>query len=297
MARFGTVLTAMITPFDQAGELDYDVTGRLAQWLVAQGNQGVVVAGTTGESPTITHAEQVRLFQVVRQAVSVPVVAGVGSNSTRESLELAEAAAEARVDGLLVVTPYYNRPSQAGLTAHFRAVAEATDLPVMLYDIPVRTGRKIETETLLDLAHTVPNIVALKDAAANPAETARLIAEAPAHFEVYSGDDSLTLPLLSVGAVGLVGVCTHWCAAEMAEMVAAYQKGDVDRARQLNTLMLDSYDFETGLAAPNPVPSKAMLRTLGWAVGECRPPMGPTPDGLEERARSVYAHLEQARSA
>jgi 4-hydroxy-tetrahydrodipicolinate synthase len=297
MARFGTVLTAMITPFDQAGELDYDVAGRLAQWLVAQGNQGVVVAGTTGESPTITHAEQVRLFQVVRQTVSVPVVVGVGSNSTRESLELAEAAAEARVDGLLVVTPYYNRPSQAGLTAHFRAVAEATDLPVMLYDIPVRTGRKIETETLLDLAHTVPNIVALKDAAANPAETARLIAEAPAHFEVYSGDDSLTLPLLSVGAVGLVGVCTHWCAAEMAEMVAAYQKGDVDRARQLNTLMLDSYDFETGLAAPNPVPSKAMLRTLGWAVGECRPPMGPTPDGLEERARSVYAHLEQARSA
>lgn len=297
MARFGSVLTAMITPFDKAGELDYDVAARLARWLVEQGNQGLVVAGTTGESPTITHAEQVRLFQVVRDAVTVPVVAGVGSNSTRESLELAEAAAEARVDGLLVVTPYYNRPSQAGLTAHFKQVAAVADLPVMLYDIPVRTGRKIETETLLELAHTVPNIVALKDAAGNPAETAKLIAKAPAHFEVYSGDDSLTLPLLSVGAVGVVGVCTHWCAAEMAEMVAAYHKGDVERARQLNTLMLDSYDFETGLAAPNPVPSKAMLRALGWAVGECRPPMGPTPEGLEDRARSVYAQLEQARSA
>ncbi|MEA3215095.1 MAG: 4-hydroxy-tetrahydrodipicolinate synthase [Acidimicrobiia bacterium] len=297
MARFGAVLTAMITPFDKAGELDYDVAATLARWLVDQGNQGLVVAGTTGESPTITHAEQVRLFQVIRESVSVPVVVGVGSNSTRESLELAEAAVAAQADGVLIVTPYYNRPSQAGLLAHFKAVAAVSDLPAMLYDIPVRTGRKIEFDTLLELAETVPNIVALKDAAGNPAETAKLIAKAPGDFEVYSGDDSLTLPLLSVGAVGVVGVCTHWCAAEMAEMVAAYHKGDVERARQLNALMADSYDFETGLAAPNPVPSKAMLRTLGLAVGECRPPMGPTPAGLEDRARAVHAHLEQARNA
>ena len=297
MARFGTVLTAMITPFDEAGALDVEVAGRLARWLVAQGNQGLVVAGTTGESPTITHDEQARLFQVVREAVSVPVVAGVGSNSTRESLELVEAATAAGVDGLLVVTPYYNRPSQAGLLHHFRTVAEASDLPVMLYDIPIRTGRKIETATLLELAHTVPTIVALKDASGDPAETARFIAQAPAGFDVYSGDDSLTLPLLAVGAVGVVGVCTHWCAAEMAEMVAAHQKGDVERARQLNALMLDSYDFETSPAAVNPVPAKAMLRTLDWPVGECRPPMGPTPEGLEDRARRVMAALEAARGA
>jgi 4-hydroxy-tetrahydrodipicolinate synthase len=167
----------------------------------------------------------------------------------------------------------------------------------MLYDIPVRTGRKIETATLLELARTVPNIVALKDAAGNPAETARFIAEAPDDFEVYSGDDPLTLPLLSVGAVGVVGVATHWCAAEMAELIAAFQKGDVDRARRLNELLLDSFDYETGLAAPNPVPAKALLRTLGWEVGECRPPMGPTPDGLEDRARRIMAGIAATRGA
>ena len=297
MARFGSVLTAMVTPFDEAGELDLDVATRLARWLVEQGNQGLVVAGTTGESPTISHDEQARLFQAVREAVAVPVVAGVGSNSTRESLELLGAAEAAGVDGVLVVTPYYNRPSQAGLLRHFRAIAEATELPVMLYDIPVRTGRKIDTTTLVELAQTVPNIVALKDAAGSPADTARVIAETPDSFEVYSGDDSLTLPLLSVGAVGVVGVATHWAAAEMAELIAAFQKGDVDRARRLNELLLDSYDYETGLVAPNPVPAKAMLRTLGWAVGECRPPMGPTPAGLEDRAREVMAPLASARIA
>jgi 4-hydroxy-tetrahydrodipicolinate synthase len=207
------------------------------------------------------------------------------------------AAERAGVDGLLVVTPYYNRPSQAGLLRHFRMIAEATELPIMLYDIPVRTGRKIETSTLVELACTVSTIVALKDAAGNPAETARVITDTPERFEVYSGDDSLTLPLLAVGAVGVVGVATHWCAAEMAELIAAFHKGDVDRARQLNGLLLDSYDYETGLAAPNPVPTKALLRTMGWAVGECRPPMGPTPDGLEDRARSVLAALEAARQA
>jgi 4-hydroxy-tetrahydrodipicolinate synthase len=265
--------------------------------LVESGNQGLVIAGTTGESPTITHDEQARLFQVVREAVSVPVVAGVGSNSTRESLELLEAAEAARVDGVLVVTPYYNRPSQAGLLRHFATIAEATDLPVMLYDIPVRTGRKIDTATLVELARTVPNIVALKDAAGNAAETARVIADAPDDFEVYSGDDSLTLPLLAVGAVGVVGVATHWCAAEVAELIAAFAKGDVERARRLNEALLDSFDYETGLAAPNPVPTKALLRTQGWAVGECRPPMGPTPAGLEDRAREIMAALEASRRA
>jgi len=297
MARFGSVLTAMVTPFDEAGELDLDVAARLARWLVEQGNQGLVVAGTTGESPTITHDEQARLFRAVREAVAVPVVAGVGSNSTRESLELLAAAEAAGVDGVLVVTPYYNRPSQAGLLRHFRTIAEATELPVMLYDIPIRTGRKIDAATLVELAQTVPNIVALKDAAGSPPDTARVIADTPDSFEVYSGDDSLTLPLLSVGAVGVVGVATHWAAAEMAELIAAFQKGDVDSARRLNELLLDSYDYETGLAAPNPVPAKAMLRTLGWAVGECRSPMGPTPSGLEDRAREVMAQLASARNA
>lgn len=296
MARFGAVLTAMITPFDSAGELDLDAAAELARWLVAQGNDGLVVAGTTGESPTITHEEQGRLFAAVRAAVEVPVVAGVGSNSTRETLELIRAAEAAEVDGLLMVSPYYNRPSQTGLLAHFRAAAASTALPIMLYDIPVRTGRKVDTATIVELAHTTPNIVALKDAAADPAETAKLIAAVPEGFEVYSGDDSLTLPLLAVGAVGTVGVCTHWAAPEVAEMVASFHKGDVERARQLNALLGDSYDFETGPAAPNPVPAKAMLRALGHAVGECRAPMGPTPAGLEEQALVVHAALAERRN-
>ncbi len=296
MPRFGTVLTAMITPFGPDGGVDYETTARLAKWLVEQGNDGLVVAGTTGESPTISHAEQVKLFQVVREAVSVPVVAGVGSNNTSESLALIKAAVAARVDGLLIVCPYYNRPSQAGLLRHFRTLCEASALPVMLYDIPVRTGRKVETDTILELARTCPTMVALKDAAGSPGETARLIAQAPAGFEVYSGDDNLTLPFLSVGAIGVVGVATHGCAAEMGQMVAAYQRGDVARARQLNAVMLESFEFETSPAAPNPVPSKAMLRTLGWSVGECRLPMGPTPAGLEDQARRVYATLQAHRA-
>jgi len=297
MARFGAVLTAMITPFDEGGAVDYDEAASLARWLVDNGNQGLVVAGTTGESPTLSHDEQGRLFRVVREAVSVPVIAGVGSNNTAESLDLLERAEAAGVDGVLVVTPYYNRPSQAGLLRHFTTIAQATALPVMLYDIPVRTGRKIDTATLLELAHGVPNIVALKDAAGDPAETSRFIAQAPTGFEVYSGDDALTLPFLSVGAVGVVGVATHWCATDMVEMIESFCKGDVGRARLLNARMLPSFDFETGLVAPNPVPTKALLRAIGRKVGECRPPMGPTPEGWEDKARQVLADLEAARRA
>ncbi|MGD9755149.1 MAG: dihydrodipicolinate synthase family protein, partial [Acidimicrobiia bacterium] len=173
----------------------------------------------------------------------------------------------------------------------------ASSLPVMLYDIPVRTGRKIETATLLELAHNVPTIVALKDAAGNPAETATFIAQAPSDFEVYSGDDSLTLPLLAVGAVGVVGVATHWCAPDMVEMIESFTKGDVERARAVNARMIPSFDYETGLVAPNPVPTKALLRAIGRPVGECRMPMGPTPDGWEEKGRQILAELEAARSA
>jgi 4-hydroxy-tetrahydrodipicolinate synthase len=155
----------------------------------------------------------------------------------------------------------------------------------------VRTGRKAATETLLRLAHDVPNIVGVKDAAANPPETARLIAEAPDDFEVYSGDDSFTLPLMSVGAVGLIGVATHWAAAEHAEMIAAFQKGDVRTAGEINARLIESHRFETSDATPNPLPTKAMMRVLGHDVGQCRPPMGPAPDGLEDRARQVLANL------
>ena len=295
MARFGKVLTAMVTPFGDDGSLDVDGAAELAQWLVANGNDGLVVAGTTGEAPTLTHDEQIDVIGAVAAAVDVPVVAGAGSNDTAAAVELTERSTEVGADGILLVAPYYNRPSQAGLAQHFRTVAAATDLPVVIYDIPVRTGRKVDTATLLELAHGVDNIVALKDAAGDPAETAALIAQAPADFEVYSGDDSLNLALLAVGAVGFISVAAHWTGAEHAELVAAFEKGDVAAARQINAGLIPSYDYETGLAAPNPIPAKAMMRLLGLPAGRCRPPMDVEPDGLAEAAAEVLAGTRLAR--
>ena len=294
MGRFGRVLTAMVTPFAEDGALDLDGAARLARWLVDNGNEGLVVAGTTGESPTLTHAEQADLVAAVVAAVDVPVVAGAGSNDTRAAIDLTERCAAAGADGILHVAGYYNRPSQAGLDAHFRHCAEATGLPIIIYDIPGRTGRKVATETMARLAHEVPNIVGVKDAAGAPDETARLIEMAPDGFEVYSGDDSLTLPLLSIGAVGTIGVATHWASREVAAMFDAFESGRVAEAAAINRRLIDSYDFETGDAAPNPVPTKCMMRVLGLPAGPCRLPMGPEPAGLEDRAREVLAALRGA---
>jgi 4-hydroxy-tetrahydrodipicolinate synthase len=281
----------MVTPFDERGDLDLDAAVELANWLVENGSDGLVLAGTTGESPTLTESEELVLFRTVRDAVSVPVVAGAGSNSTASAVEQTRRASETGVDAILSVAPYYNRPSQAGLDAHFRAVAAATDLPVILYDIPGRTGRKISTETILGLAHDVPNIVGLKDAAGDPGETARVIAGAPSGFEVYSGDDPLTLPLLALGAVGVISVASHWVGRQMGEMIEAFEKGDLVTARRINAGLIASYDYETGDDAPNPIPTKTLLRVLGLKVGDCRPPMGPAPEGLADRARRVLEDL------
>ncbi len=293
MARFGRVLTAMVTPFTEGGDLDLDKAAQLAQRLVAGGSEGLVVAGTTGESPTLTHNEQADLVATVVQAVDVPVLAGAGSNDTRAALELSELCGNAGAAGLLHVAGYYNRPSQAGLERHFRHCAGVTDLPIIIYDIPVRTGRKIATETLARLAHEVPNIVAVKDAAGNVDETARLIAMAPDDFEVYSGDDSLTLPLLAVGAVGVIGVATHWAAQTMLDMIKAFENGRVAEAAAINRRLIDSYRFESSDDAPNPVPTKCMMRIMGLPVGPCRLPMGPEPEELENRARQVLAALNR----
>ena len=290
-ARFGRVVTAMVTPFDERGDLDLDAAAELANWLVETGSDGLVLAGTTGESPTLTDAEAVALFRRVRATVDVPLLAGTGSNSTAHAVELTRKAAETGIDGILSVTPYYNRPSQAGLETHFRAVAAATSLPVLLYDIPVRTGRKIATETIARLAREVPNIVGVKDAAGNPAETARLMSMVPSEFELYSGDDNMTLPLLAVGAVGVISVASHWVGRQLAELVDAGTRGDFETARRVNARLIPSFDFETGDDAPNPIPTKTLLGVLGLRVGECRPPMGPAPDGLAARARAVLDGL------
>jgi 4-hydroxy-tetrahydrodipicolinate synthase len=292
--RWGGVLTAMVTPFDSEGRLDLDVAAELARYLAANGNDGLVVAGTTGESPTLSDAEKLDLCRAVTEAVTIPVVLGTGSNDTAHSVELTRQATGVGAAGVLVVTPYYSRPSQRGIEAHFRACAAATDLPAMLYDIPVRTGRKIDHDVLVRLSYDVPNIVACKDAAQSPAASARLAAETAPGFELYSGDDVLNLAFLSIGAVGFVSVAAHWCGVECQELLATFEKGEVVRAREVNVSLLDSWAFVSDEAAPNPVPAKAMMRVLGLPVGDCRLPMGPTPAGLEDQARAVLAALRGA---
>ena len=295
MARFGNVLTAMVTPFDASGALDLDGAQRLAKWLQANGNDGLVIAGTTGEAPVLTDNERLSLFAAVAEAVTIPVIAGTGTNDTLHSIHMTKEASKLGVAGLLVVAPYYNRPPQSGIEAHIRAVAAASDLPIIVYDIPVRTGRKISTSTLLKLAHDVPTVVALKDAAGNPAETANVIAAAPPGFEVYSGDDGLTLPLLAVGAVGVIGVATHWSAIDHQQMFSCWQDGDTVGAMAINQRLLESFAYETGDESPNPIPSKVMMNLLGIAVGECRLPMGPPADFVVEKAKVVLANLQASR--
>lgn len=296
-ARFGSVITAMITAFDANGELDVAETVRMAKWLQEQGNEGLVVTGTTGEASTLTDPERLALYEAVSAAVTIPVIAGTGSNHTDHSVHLTKEASKLGIAGILAVGPYYNRPSQAGIAAHIKAMAAATTLPVVVYDIPVRTGRKISTANLVTMARDTKNIVALKDAGGNPGETANVIAQAPSGFEVYSGDDGLTLPLLAVGAVGVIGVATHWSAPEHRRMMAAFFSGNVAEAQRINAALLESYAYETGEEAPNPLPSKEMMKLLGFKVGDARLPMGPAPEWVAERARVVKANIESFRSS
>ena len=297
MAIFGQVLTAMITPFDASGALDLNEAVRLAKWLQDNGNDGLVISGTTGESSTLTDAEKLSLWEAVINAVTIPVIAGSGSNDTAHSVHMTKEVTKMGAAGILAVGPYYNRPPQSGLEGHITAMANATTLPVVIYDIPVRTGRKISTSTLVNLANTVPNIKALKDAAGAPAETANLMAQVPKDFELYSGDDGLTLAFLAYGGSGVIGVATHWSAPEHQAMITAFKKGDVALARKYNDILLESYAFETGDDNPNPIPSKVMMSYLGFKVGDCRLPMGPPPAGLADRAAVVHSNLQKAREA
>ncbi len=289
--RFGTLLTAMVTPFDEEGALDLDAAAALARWLVDHGSDGLVVAGTTGEGPTVTDVEKLDLFRCVKEAVTVPVIAGAGTNDTAHSVEFARAATDVGVDALLVVAPYYNRPPQKGIRLHMEAVARATTLPVMVYDIPLRTGRRVGNDTMAWLAHHVANIVAVKASAGDVADAARLSTMVPSSFEIYSGEDDLALAMMAIGAVGLVSVASHWAGREIAGMLAAYQKGDVTGARDANVRLLDSFAFESSEQYPNPMPAKAACRLLGLRVGECRLPLGPATPELEERARRVLEGL------
>jgi 4-hydroxy-tetrahydrodipicolinate synthase len=295
MPRFGQVLTAMVTPFHKDGSLNIDGAKRLARWLQDNGNDGLVIAGTTGESSVLTDDERLSLFAAVVEAVTIPVIAGTGTNDTAHSIHMTKEATKLGVAGILAVCPYYNRPSQAGIDAHIRAMCSATTLPVVIYDIPVRTGRKINTATLAKLANEVKNVAGVKDAAGNPAESARLMTMVPSTFELISGDDGLTLPLMAVGCTSVIGVATHWSGVDHQEMFAKWNAGDTAGARKVNARLTESFAFETGDDNPNPLPTKVMMNHLGLDVGDARLPMGPPPAGLAERAAQVMANLVAAR--
>lgn len=273
---FGRLLTAMVTPFDVSGGLDLDKAAELATYLVdEQGNDGLVVSGTTGESPTTTDAEKAELVRAVTDAVGdrAFVVAGVGTFDTAHSIHLAEQAATAGAHGLLVVTPYYSRPPQAGLLVHFRAVADATELPVLLYDIPGRTGLPIETDTMIALA-AHDRIVAVKDAKGDVVASSRVLAETDLAY--YSGNDAETLSLLAIGGVGVVGTSTHFSGRETKEMITAFDRGDNAAALALHRQLLPIY---TGVfRTQGTILVKAGLRARGLDVGPVRPPLVDATD-------------------
>jgi 4-hydroxy-tetrahydrodipicolinate synthase len=285
---FGRVLTAMVTPFKADGGLDLDGAQQLANCLVDHGNDGLVISGTTGESPTTTDDEKERLLRAVVEAVGdrAKIVAGVGTNDTRHTIELAQAAEKAGAHGLLVVTPYYSKPPQAGLLNHFTLVAEATGLPNMLYDIPGRTGTPIDTETLVRLAEH-DRVVAVKDAKGDIEGSAWVMKRTGLAY--YSGDDKVTLPLLSVGAVGVVGVPTHLFGAETAAMIAAYLRGDVAEALRLHRQLLPVF---TGFfRTQGVILTKAALTLAGLPAGPVRPPL---VDATPEQVAKLRADLTSA---
>jgi len=284
---FGRMLTAMISPMTSDGAVDYDGAARLAQYLVTDmRNDGLVISGTTGESPTTSDAEKARLLRTVIEAVGdrATIVAGVGTNDTAHTCELARQAEEAGAHGLLVVTPYYNKPPQHGLVAHFTAVADATGLPVLVYDIPGRTGTAIATETLLQLsAH--PRIVAVKDAKGDFGASSVVMAATGLAF--YSGDDMLNLPWLSVGAVGFVSVHGHVVGDRLHEMIDAYVAGDVDTALAIHRELLPVYTGMTRMQGT--VSTKAALAMLGLPGGPVRPPLADATTAEAERLRTDLA--------
>ena len=292
-APFGRVITAMVTPFDSQGAVDLALAGRLARHLVDTGSDGLVVCGTTGESPTLSWQEQLQLLEAVRQAVGpgVKVLAGSGSNSTAEAIKATREAAAAGADGALVVVPYYNKPPQEGLEAHFRAIAAAApDLPLMLYNIPGRTGCSLQPGTVARLMDC-PNINSFKAASGTTEEVTQLRLACGPRLAIYSGDDGLTLPMLSVGAVGVVSVASHIAGRRIRAMIEAYFGGQgavaLSHHEQLQPL------FKALFEITNPIPVKAALELSGFPVGPPRPPLFSLPDAMRDTLSQTLSALRQ----
>ncbi|NJM48011.1 MAG: 4-hydroxy-tetrahydrodipicolinate synthase [Alkalinema sp. RU_4_3] len=290
MATFGRVMTAMITPFDETGAVNYPEVERLAAHLANQGSDTLVVCGTTGESPTLSWDEEFELFKVVQRAVSgkAKVMAGTGSNSTSEAIDATRKAAALGLDGSLQVVPYYNKPPQEGLYQHFKAIAQASDLPIMLYNVPGRTSQNLLPETVARLAE-VPNIVAIKEASGSLDQVSLVRRLTPPTFDIYSGDDTLTLPILAVGGCGVVSVASHLVGPRLQEMIQGFEAGQIEKARQihLELLPLSKALFST----TNPIPVKQAMALLGWQVGQCRLPLGEAPADTVAMVKAALQEL------
>jgi 4-hydroxy-tetrahydrodipicolinate synthase len=290
VATFGRVMTAMITPFDASGAVNYPEMERLAAHLADQGSDTLVVCGTTGESPTLTWDEEFALFKVVQSAVAgkAKVMAGTGSNSTSEAISATRKAAALGLDGSLQVVPYYNKPPQEGLYQHFKAIAQASDLPIMLYNVPGRTSQNLLPETVARLAE-VPNIVAIKEASGNLDQVSLVRRLTPSTFDIYSGDDTLTLPILAVGGCGVVSVASHLVGPALQEMIQNFEAGQLEKARQihLQLLPLSKALFST----TNPIPVKKAMALLGWQVGICRLPLCEAPADTVDLLKAALKEL------
>lgn len=286
MVHFGRVSTAMVTPFDKKGHIDFSKTTQLVNYLIDNGTDSLVVAGTTGESPTLSKEEKLALFDHVVKVVAkrIPVIAGTGGNNTYASVELTKRAEQLGVDGIMLVAPYYNKPNQEGLYQHFKAIAEATTLPVMVYNIPSRASVNIHPETTIRLSK-IPNIVAVKEASGDLNAMTNIIANTDRDFDLYSGDDAIAIPVLSIGGAGVVSVASHVIGNEMQQMVKSFFDGDIEKAAKLHQKLLP---IMQGLfAAPSPAPVKTALQIKGLDVGSVRLPLVP----LTEQERAALSKL------
>ena len=279
----GRLLTAMLTPFSPDGTLNYHEAGRLAKHLIDIGNDGLVVCGTTGESPALETSEKLHLFEVVKSSVGndATVIAGTGGNNTQHSVELTREAAKCGVDGILAVVPYYNKPTQDGMLRHFGAIAECTKLPIIVYNIPGRTGANMLPATLKTLQERYPNIAGVKDSTSDIAQMTAILRDRRDGFMFYSGDDHMFLPILAIGGDGLVGVASHLCAPQFKQMIEAYDSGDVGRAAKIHRELAPL--FAALFATTSPIPIKWAMAQMGWGVGTCRSPLGVMPDDLKPR--------------
>lgn len=291
MSNFGRVLTAMITPFDGEGQVNYAVAESLAAYLADNGTDTIVICGTTGESPTLSWDEEYELFKVVKAAVAgkAKVMAGTGSNSTQEAIAATRKAQDIGLDGSLQVVPYYNKPPQEGMYQHFRAIAEAcSDIPLMLYNIPGRTGQNLLPETVARLAQ-IDNVTAIKSASGSLEQASEIRRLAPSEFAVYAGDDALTLPLLSVGGQGVVSVASHLVGNQLQEMVRAFEAGKNKSALEIHLKFQPL--FKSLFLMTNPIPIKAALRLQGWEVGGVRPPLCDVTDDALQALSKVMGEL------